>query len=361
MKICTITCQNADNYGARLQTYALATYLEKKGHEVKVIDYRPSYMSFKVKEWYWPGCSIKNWAKLFLQLNQRNIQIKRHKMFDRFSQCHIPLTPRKYHSWEDLFKRPPEADIYIAGSDQIWNTFFPNGKDPAFYLDFGDTKTKRISYAASFATTRLAEDCADFVQRKVMNLDHVSVRENSGLAILQELGCAGKLAADPACLLSSDQWDEIAVNPQIKNDYILVYDFLNSPTLKKLAIRLTSLLKCKISSVGPRRLKYADKNLIYASPEEFVGLVKNARCVISNSFHGTMFAMIYHRDFFVVKREDGLNERMVDLLGRYRLSHRLVDASVSDAVLSGQIDYQTVKPSFDADIKSSEEFLALCL
>ena len=134
MKICTITCQNADNHGARLQCFALAYWLKKEGHEVEVIDYQPYYMRGP-KLWYVPN-SFKELVKLFVRLPERLCSVKRHKVFSEFSKKYIPLT-KIYYSIDELRNNPPKADMYLAGSDQIWNPTFRNGTDPAYYLDFG--------------------------------------------------------------------------------------------------------------------------------------------------------------------------------------------------------------------------------
>lgn len=362
MKICTITCQNADNQGARLQTYALAKFLNGLGHQTEVINYRPSYLSFKVKLLYWPGYSLKQWAKLLLQFNGRRTAIHRHQIFVDFSKEYIPLTKKIYKSHEDLHSNPPEADVYIAGSDQIWNTEFPNGTDPAFYLDFGNKRTKRISYAASFATPALANNAETFVRNHLMRFDSISVREVSGLKILHSLGFNGRLVIDPVFLLPAEAWRKMTMTTKKANKrYILIYDFLNSYAIKQIAKRLAHLTHCLIYSISPRKLGYADKNFVYASPIEFVELVQNAQCVISNSFHGTAFAMIFQRDFFVVKREDGLNDRMNDLLARYGLSERMISTSVNDTLLTSKIDYTNVTHQINLEVLASKKYLSECL
>ena len=208
MKICTITCQNADNHGARLQCYALVRHLQKQGHEVTVIDYRPYYMRGP-RLWYWPGISIKAWAKLFLQMLDRQRAVRRHQCFDEFSKKYIPLT-RIYYNIEELRKDPPIADLYIAGSDQIWNTTFPNGTDPGYYLDFGPKGVRRESFAASFATTEVVPSAREFVKENLKRFDKITVREQSALKILEDLGYHGILQDDPVFLLSAEEWDEIA-------------------------------------------------------------------------------------------------------------------------------------------------------
>ena len=315
MRICTITCQNADNHGARLQCYALVKHLQKQGHDVAVIDYRPHYMRGP-RLWYWPDTSLKEWAKLFLQIPDRMRAVRRHQCFDRFSRKHIPLT-RIYNSIDELRKDPPMADMYIAGSDQIWNTTFPNGTDPGYYLDFGDKSVRRESFAASFATPGIVSSAREFVKDNLKRFDKITVREQSALRILEDLGFHGTLQDDPVFMLSAQEWDEIADGTGDGEKYVLVYDFYADEKIKKTAQLIASENGCKVYAICPMKLPYADKNFVYSGPETFVSLVKNATYVVSNSFQGTVFAMIYEKPFKVVDRPDGLNVRMHDLLDRY--------------------------------------------
>lgn len=317
MRICTITCQNADNHGARLQCYALVRYFQKQGHDVQVIDYRPDYMRGS-RLWYWPGASIKRWAKLFLQIPDRIRAVRRHHCFDKFSKKYIPLT-RVYNSIDELRQDPPEADMYVAGSDQIWNTTFPNGTDPGYYLDFGGKSVRRESFAASFATEDIVPSARDFVKDNLKRFDKITVREQSALKILENLGYQGSLQDDPVFLLSAQEWNEIADGTGEGENYVLVYDFYNDDNIKQEALRIAQERDLNIYAVCPMKLSYADKNYVYSGPETFVSLIKNASCVVSNSFHGTVFAMIYRVPFKVIDRPDGLNVRMHDLLERYKV------------------------------------------
>ena len=346
------------NHGARLQTYALATFLKKLGHDVEIIDFRPDFMTFQEKVWFWPGFSIKEWCKLFLQMHQRRIAIRKYKKFCEFSKRFLPLTNKIYHSSEQLQQEPPLADIYIAGSDQIWNTKFRNGTTPAYYLDFGDSGIKRISYAASFSTTKLVKGTETFVQEKLRRFDKITVREESGLNILHQLGLSGEVVLDPVFLLTANEWNQIIDEQHTnKEDYILVYDFMRSPTVKNIAQRLAKLHHCKIYAISPFKASYAHKNFLEAGPPDFIKLIKNARCVISNSLHGTVFAMIYQRDFFVIEREDELNDRMANILSKYNLSHRLIGRNVSNETLKKSINYHELDPLLKNDIELSKDYL----
>ena len=361
MKVCTITCHNAINHGARLQACALLYYLKSLGHNAEVVDYQPEYMSFREKVWYWPGVSVKMWAKLFLQLQLRVDYVRRHAAFERFSEKYIPRTKQIYRTLGELQKNPPQADVYIAGSDQIWNTLFRNGKDAAYYLDFGVSEIKRISYAASFALPSLTSGSELFVKRHLSLLDTISVRESSGVDILSALGYKAQVVVDPVFLLSANEWDILLNCYDNKEEYILVYDVMGCNTVKCIAKRLAKKYGCKVYSINSRRFGYAEKNFSQVAPDKFVELIRNARCVVSNSFHGTAFAMIYHRDFFVVDRKDGLNERMHSLLMQFGLKSRCVTENVLDKVLSAKISYTTIDSILHRKISLSKEFLAKAL
>lgn len=324
MKICTITCQNANNHGARLQCYALAKYFILQGHEVEVIDYRPYYMRGVTPLLYVPK-TIKDFIKLFLHLPSRIRSRKRHGYFEEFTKKWIPRT-KIYWNIDELRKDPPLADMYVAGSDQIWNTTFKNGTDPGYYLDFGPANIRRESFAASFATEELVPSSVEFVKENLKRFDKITVREQSALKILKDLGFKGELQDDPVFLLTKEQWDEVAdgTGTGEGENYVLVYDFYLGDDIKRKAQEIAKERGLKIYAVCHKALSYADKNFVYAGPETFVSLIKNASYVVSNSFHGTVFSMIYNVPFCVLDRPDGLNIRMRDLLERKNMMNCLV-------------------------------------
>ncbi len=344
MRICTITCQHAYNYGARLQTFALADYLRQQGHEVQVIDYRPGYMRGDVQLLFWPGLSVKQWGKLLLQFPERLRAKIRQPYFDYFSKQYIPLTHRTYWSIDELRHDAPEADIYIAGSDQIWNTEFRNGTDPGYYLDFGSPTVRRISYAASFATKDILPSARSFVQTNLARFDAISVREHSALDIIKSLGYTATEVLDPVFLLPKRQWMDLADDTGNGEKYVLVYDFMSSPKVREEAKRIAAAQNMKIFTIGDKRLPYADRNFIYASPLTFLGLIKHASHIVSNSFHGTAFAIIFGIPYSVIDREDGLNIRMRDLA---RLDITLLNDMIvhSESFLTKSIVEHNVKPT----------------
>lgn len=359
MRIKTITCHDVYNLGASLQAYALQRFLQEHGHDVEIIDYKPRYLSGHFGLWCVsnPVFNKPFIKQLYLcaKLPGRLLSLRRKKVFDRFTAKYLNLTEKRYCNVEELQDAPPVADLYIAGSDQIWNTQFPNGNDAAFYLDFGNAR--KISYAASFATSQLKESSRVFVQNKLKNLDAISVRERSGLKILESIGFEGVQVVDPVFLISKKGWDDIAGHSGENERYILVYDFEKHGIIGVIAKRLSKILKCKIYSVGSFRMPYAHRNFVNAGPKSFVALIKNAQCVLSNSFHASAFALIYNKDFFVAERKDGLNQRMRDLLDRYGILERLISLSSDEATLQSNIDYSVVNDCIGQDVEKSISFL----
>ena len=317
MKISIITCQNTDNYGARLQAYALVKHLRDQGNEVEIIDYRPPYMNPAYRVFYWPGRDIKKWGYFIYYFPNRIWMKRRHRHFVSFTNQFLPLTERVYHSIDDLRSYPPEADLYIAGSDQIWNTSFKNGTDPAYYLDFGAADIRRESYAASFATDTILPAAIPFVKENLKRFDKITVREQSGLRILEELGFQGEQKDDPVFLLSKEEWSAICDDTGRDKRFVLVYDFFSDPRIKNKAKEAARRMKLPIFAICPRYQWYADKNFMTAGPCTFLSLIKNAACLITNSFHGIAFSMIFDTPFVFVERPDGLNTRMKELLSKH--------------------------------------------
>lgn len=323
MIIKTITCHDVYNAGASLQAYALYTYLKELGHEVEIIDYKPDYLSnhysFKAIN---PAYNKPLLKQLYLVAKfpsrLKAYFSKRKKNFDNFKLEYLHVTEKQYHSNNDLKQNPPRADVYFAGSDQIWNPLFENGKDPVFYLDFAPEKSIRASYAASFAVDKIPDELTDQTKSYLSNFDYISVRESSALEILKSLGfdnCSN--VCDPVFLLEKQEWDKLTF--KISNDdYLLIYDFDNSDKIRQTALKVAEEQGLKIFSVF--KLSYADKCFYDEGPLGFLSLVKNAKFVISNSFHATAFSIIFNVPFCVINRNEGINARMADLLKAFNLS-----------------------------------------
>ena len=360
IRIKTITCHDVYNHGASLQAYALQTYLLSLGYDVEIIDYKPDYLSGHYKLWsvanpLFDKPIIKQ-LYLLAKLPGRLFALKRKRLFDEFTRDYLRLTNHRYHRLEELKSNPPQADIYIAGSDQIWNTLFPNGRDAAFYLDFAPQTAKRISYAASFATEDVVEEYKPFVKKMLQNFDEISIRERCSLPLLENLGRTdGRAVCDPVFLLSKAQWNRLLPSANIRDRYLLVYDTEKSAKLNKIALRIAKEKNLKIYNVSAFRIGYADQELWASSPLNFVQLVRDAEYVISNSFHATAFSVIFSKNFCVVNRTEKINERLKSILEDFGLQERLI--SDFHLGLLKMPDYESVNHRLQKIIAASEDYL----
>ena len=359
MKIKTITCHDVYNVGASLQAYALVTYLRKLGHEAQIIDYKPDYLSNHYPLWGLGNPAynkpvireLYNLAKLPGRLKARNE--KRKAEYDRFTAEFLPLTPRRYTSNDDLKQDPPEADVYFAGSDQIWNCFFPNGKDPAFYLDFAPAGSVRASYAASFAMDDIPEEWKPDVKRWLSGLDHISVRESSGVAIVERLGIPGAVQVmDPVFLLDSETWASIEKTVPDAGPYVLLYDFDRNPEMVRFARRLAEENGWKLYSV--LSCGECDRCFEQDGPLTFLNLVHHAQFVVSNSFHATAFSLIFRKQFVVFNRREHINTRMRDLLTLVGAESQLMENAEQRV---GTVDYCLADQKLDSAVAQSKAFI----
>ena len=249
-------------------------------------------------------------------------------MIDEFDKKYLRLTTKHYINYEQLKQDPPKADIYIAGSDQIWNPVGGTGLDAAFYLNFGEAGIHRISYAASFGVSILNEHQKDIIKNYLSGMDHISVRESTGLNILKSLNInSGVQVLDPVFLLDKATWLQLigGTKKVVDGSYVLIYDFFqDDPNIQQLAFEFKSMTGFNIVSVNNSgKLPYADVNISDASPLEFLSLINNANVVISNSFHATAFSIILNKEFYVYPVIRHKNQsRMIDLLNQFQLSDR---------------------------------------
>ena len=357
-KIKTITCHEVYNHGASLQEYALLAYLNSAGYKAETIHYKPPYLSqhFNLKAVGNPKFRKPVLQQLYLlaKLPGRLKLLKRKKVFDDFHAKYIPTDKQLYTSNDELKVKIPDADTFICGSDQIWNSFFENGKDPAFYLNFAPTNKRKISYAASFAIDELEESIKPMVKQNVERLNAVGVRETSGVRILEELGIKNAVQVlDPVFLLDRGHWQNF-VSP-VNENFIFVYDFDSNPLIKEIALQLKESKGYKIYTVNAN-IDYADKNFFLEGPKTFLSLVSQSKMNITNSFHSVAFSLIFNQQLVVVNRSEKINTRMRDLLGLFELSKYLI-SSISEFSSLDTIDYTGTNKLIESKVYDSISFL----
>lgn len=362
LRIKTITCHKVYNHGATLQEYALLVYLNASGHSAKVLHYKPPYLSqhFNLKsvsnrKFNWP---IIKQIYLLAKLPQRLKALKRKAAFDSFHESYIPTDKILYTSNQELKNNLPQADAFICGSDQIWNSFFQNGKDPAFYLNFVPDEKLKISYAASFAIDKLEESVKPLVKKNVARLHAVGVRETSGIKILKELGInTAQQVLDPVFLLDKEHWVKFTF--PLAEKFMFIYDFDSNHLIKEIAMQLKKEKGYAIYTVNSN-IDYADKNFYLKGPETFVSLVSQSQINITNSFHSVAFSLIFEQQMVVVNRRENINTRMRDLLTLFNLDDYLISTKEEFNTLQ-PIEYKKVSPLIQQHIEKSKQFLIQAL
>jgi len=364
MRIKTITCHDVYNHGASLQAFALQEYLSTLGHDVEIINYKPNYLSqhykfCKVSPGFQKNIVVKI-LYILAKLPSRLLARKRKRCFDKFNTKYLKLTKR-YSSNEELKADVPLADVYIVGSDQVWNPIFENGRDPAFFLDFVPANKEKVAYAASFAVEVISTEVEDLIKPMLKNIDRISVRENSGITILQKIGIRNaSVVLDPVFLLSIDEWRKLFDCKKKKRKYILVYTF-------EISIEMTNFIKhvakergLNIYSVNANKCNFATRSFQNYGPDEFLNLIHNAELVITNSFHATAFSLIFCKDFFVFERKL-LNSRMSDLLKDLNIENCIREGDDWNKLSNYKINYKSVTIKLQNKINLSKSYLNECM
>lgn len=365
MKIKTLTTYDVYNYGASLQAYALMTYLSTLGHEVEIINYQPDYLTRKYDyKWVNPESPMSRHAATrvlyrILKFLQRQTTMGRKRAFDQFTRGWLRTTDCRYNSFEELNANPPKADLYIVGSDQIWNVFYEAGRDPAFYLEFVQ-QGKRASYAASFSYLDIDEANMKRIGDSLHKFTAISVRERQGLELLSQMRLNGTWVLDPVFLLPVGEWERLANIEKPSDKYLLVYDFERNSALQDFARIYAQRKGLKIYSINDTYpLLYADRNFNSAGPREFVGLIRHCAAFVSNSFHGTAFSILFHKPVFVFNRHrHKVNSRMESLLGLFELDDCLISSSVcAEKAMERKFDYDKIENIKKRELVRSVNFL----
>lgn len=363
MKIGVITFwKSKDNYGQILQSYALQQYLRNHGHVPFLIRYENTQNKMAYFKWKHLFAYIfkfpmyATWyikQKLFQRAEKKYYEtigaVNRH--FDDFMNKYIKHTDIIYTE-SNIYDNPPIADAYICGSDQVW------GGDWAYYLDFvADDKTK-IAYAPSLGgLTSFAPEYEEKMKQLLQRFDFVGMREQSGVEVCHRMGRRDTVrVADPTLLLTKEDYDKIRINTIKQNHkpYLFLY-VLGNPMACEVrdiyAYANKRRLEVKyVASAG----KSDEFEHIYPQVGEWIDLIANAEMIITNSFHGTVFSLIYQKPFATILLNQGyerMNTRVLELLESAKLSDHVYKGDFSD--ITTKIDFsQFVKYRADEECKA---------
>lgn len=337
-KVGIITIYDEDNYGNRLQNYAVQEVLKNMGFEVETIKNTnlvdgKNYIHNK-------GKAIPERREKFLSFNNENMHNTEDVIF--------------HHEFDNGLHE--NYDYFVIGSDQIWNYNFQNRFSEAVFANFAPYE-KRISFSASFGISEIPDD-KKHLYRGLENMKAISVREDAGAKIVKDI--TGRddavVLIDPTMMLSAEKWETVMKKPeQLKSQkYILKYflgDF--SEDKKKEVEKFAKDNNCDIIDV-------LDKESFYATgPSEFLYLIKNSSLVITDSFHACIFSIIFHKPFLIFEREQAdlanMYSRIDTLLSKFELKNRKFEGKIEDKHIN--VDYSKIDEILAREQSKVTQFL----
>ena len=356
-KVGIITMHKVPNFGSALQAYALQQKVDSLGYDAEIVDYYypNEYHCEKQGLAYFPQRSL---VRLFLlnvvgqillflhidKFRKRSIEsierFRLQKNYRRFYRKYFKLS-RFYGSMDAIKNNPPDYDVYMTGSDQVWNSRFI-GDDSAFFLGFAGTGKPKVSYAASISNRGIDKEYKKKYQQYLKDYKSISVREASTAKIVSDLtGCDVNVVCDPSLLLDKDEWLKICPKQALVDGeflllYVQSYSFDPYPNIVTFTQKIAERLGLKVVVLMGLKEGYAvDGASVFetAGPFEFLQLFRDARFVITTSFHGTAFALNFGKDFYsVVKNIDGEDCRIADFLRQCSAEHHLLEIDSLESV-----------------------------
>ncbi|MCI8546008.1 MAG: polysaccharide pyruvyl transferase family protein [Clostridia bacterium] len=348
-----------NNYGTKLQSYALQKFLRNKGYNVEVANYVPVYNN-EVKE-----KKIKTYFfnKLINLCYGKKVN-KRNELFKKFTKENINFTTKKYNK-EELIELNKDFENFIVGSDQVWN---PNFIDNTYFFDFVDDSKNKISYAPSFAVKKIDEENKLRIKPLINRFNTISVREKNGVDILSELTEKNiDITLDPTFLLSKKEWLELINKDEVKENveekYILCYFLGEKQFYWDYVRKIVEKTKYKVKVIPMTRKSYLKKYDIEVAtgPIEFLSLINNAKIICTDSFHGMVFSLIFNKNFSALSRFDSKdsksqNSRIESLLNMLDLKENMIYEDYSNVQYEVN-NYEKVNEIMQEKIKLSQDFI----
>lgn len=365
MDVKVITRHAPSNYGSLLQSLATVEVVESLGHSCRIIDYRRdderglrSILTLLAKKPGWNNNIVKKIAYVAMRWPAEKIaEVK----FDSMRRRYLKMTPR-INTLDGL--RTLTADIFMTGSDQVWGPVAGDRFDEAYFLTFAD-KGRKVSYAGSFGRTAFDDEVLERYRSMLSRYDAISVRENSAVDTLSAMGItAVGQVLDPTLLLDEAGWRKYMPDaPSVKGQYVLVYQLHNNPALDLYAKRVATRLGLPLIRMSASLHQVARSGRFKFLPGigQFLSLIKNARYMVTDSFHGTAFAINFNTPFVEILPGNGTGSRNQSILQLTGLSDRIVTDFDDFSILDRPIDFEPVNRVIADERRRSVEILkSLC-
>lgn len=331
MKIKILTFHSELNFGANLQAYALKEFLISKGHDASFINFKRYknnniVLSF-IRNWVGktPSSTYLKIKNNIVALSLLNVRRERKKIFEKYQQEHLPRTKLEYCSIYQLKESPPEADVYIVGSDQIWSPEIVSERDfPVYFLDFGSKDIRRISYAASSGGEFFSKNTEQIAQELVSKFSFVGIRESGLVSYLASIGLnKAEWTPDPTFLIN---WsDQFGFKEEKKLNRIAKF------TLAEKNSERAQLLECKLK--GTKLFSNVDTYDLaneVLSPFDWVLEIAKSKILITDSYHAVLFSIYTKTPFLFLKwgEKQKRDERVLYLLELFGLEYLAIDEPV---------------------------------
>ena len=356
MKTFTITYHHTHNYGAVLQAYALQQVIKSLGHENVIFEYpERGGLYNKLSDSNLKKVLRNCYVNLLTFLRYREIA-KRDKGFKQF-HGRMELS-RRYQSMQDLRENHPDVDAFVVGSDQVWNLRGNPEFVPARLLDFGSNDVIRCSYAASIEKLNYTQEQKELVKKCLARFKGISLREESARKYIEEVtGLPCVRCLDPVFLLSKEKWNQIATESLINEPYILCYQVQSVPGMQAVVDELKARTGYKTVAVCCDSIKRTRVNraIFDASPEEFLGLYKNASIVVSASFHGTAMALVYGKPVYALVKP-GHGSRIKEILHLVGMNEFVIEEGKETPSVD-KFDYDKVNEILEKEKERSMNYL----
>ncbi|WP_281696432.1 polysaccharide pyruvyl transferase family protein [Bacteroides clarus] len=376
MKIAITTWHTGPNAGTFFQCYGLYSYLQSRGHEVKVIDYLHQQEDFLGRGFFYYASQAipllrrklekRKVCKQEIILQQPFIdQIQeRNRRIDEFWKI-ISLTSPVI-SGDDFEKLNSEFDAFVVGSDQVWNATMLNRR---YFLDYVNADKLKVAYGPSIGVGTVLPAQRKVYKQYVANFTRVAVREKLLCDILNEElpNLQAQHLLDPSMLCPREEYLKMAKLPQGVETvgYVLCYFAPNNIHQETVVRKYAEERKLKVVTMAMFGYSWTMKEDMIVCPDqtEFLGLILNAAAVFTSSFHCTIFSIFFHRDLFVfeskqVSKSATTNQRYIEQLNIYGISHRYIrwNENLNESILK-PIDYNIVERIFQKNLKDSYDFL----
>lgn len=326
-KVAIITFNRALSHGAVLQTYALQEYVDGLGCESDIIDYIPPRFRFKNALFV----QKKKCSKIKKIIRAVPYAISKKNSWDvmnEFNKKYINNTKKKYYSTQVLQELNGKYDVYMTGSDQVWNYKLDEFKyiEP-YLLSFCNDNSLKVSYAASIGADNL-EQLYDEKNRYVELLkryNYISVREESAKEILADYNIDSEVVLDPTLLITADEWKKIAIRKKHKKEYVLIYGLYRNKKLYEAAYELKRKFDLNIINVSDNfEIIKGATNITKISADKLIGLIMDAKFVVTDSFHGMAFSLNFNVPFFAFPASRG-NTRVKGFVKKFQIEDRYIE------------------------------------